>query len=411
MKTKTPKGFVSYSHKDKKMCDEFLEQIKCLERIYNIEHWYDGMIPAGGDIDDEIKLQLGQSDFVFLLVSPAYISSYYCYEKELKEALERHEKGCCKVIPVIIRKYPPGEYLFSNLKFVPTDGRAVGNFKSHNDGFVDAITGIKNILNEKPSHSQNNKSHQSKSSSKNNGAPKTQVTANNQAEIKHRIIKNGKPTNVALDRCVFEGIISYGESLPRFVHEMNTLLKESLERVKKDSQKASTRSRRYSIDVEDFIFQTCGYVQKLCGEYDNTCIHVRKKENHFYYDYTELGYSKNDLSIAPIVAENGMIECSKKNNMPVIKNLNNSLHKNSHPSEKIKRNYITFAFNNISKLFDIDLSMCISIIGTNASNEIFVAMSVMRFDLLIERYLIQYFERCKKIDTNYDEKTIMKLEV
>lgn len=413
MKTEQLQCFVSYSHKDKKMCDEFLEHIKCLERIYDIKHWYDGMIPPGGNIDDEIKNQLDCSDVVFLLVSSSYINSYYCYEKELKDALMRQDKGMCKVIPVIIKKYASGQYLFSHLRFVPTDGRPVTTFKSHNDGFVDAVTGIMRLLEdaEKP-HNESYKKLKSKSTQTSKGKRKVNASSKDKLEIRYKIIKNEKISNVKLTKDVFESIVTYGNNLPKFVNDMDVLSRESYERFKKDSQKPlATRNSRYSINAEDFMIQMCGYIQRLFVGYDNTCIHIRKRENDFYCDYVELGYSKNDLSTGPIIAKHGMIECSINNNMPVIKSLNGLLHKKSHPDEKIRRNYITFAFNGISKLFGVDLSMCVSVVGANISNEMFVAMSIMRFDLLIEKYLIQYIEHCKKIDAKYDVDSILKLEV
>lgn len=395
MNTKRLKCFVSYSHKDIKMFGEFSEHIKCLERIYDIDYWYDGKIVPGENIDDSIKSQLNSADIIFLLVSPSYISSYYCYEKELKDALQRHLEGKCKVVPVIIKKYTQGEYIFSDLKFVPTDGRAVTSFKSHNDGFVDAVTGITKLLEDVDSTSIKNQPTYGKSISKNDGK-------NSKSIVRYKIIRKERIANVILSKNIFDSIVSYGQSLSKFVNDMNTLSKESFEFFKKDSQKPiSMRAARYSIDLEDYMIQMCGYIQCLFIGYDNTCIHIRKRKDDLYFDYIEVGYSKNDISTEPIAAEKGMIECSKRNNMPVVKSLNASLHKETHPNERIKRDYITFAFNSISKNYNVDLSMCISIVGLNPSNEILIAMSIMRFDLLIEKYIIQYIEYCKNTDARY----------
>ena len=57
-----------------------------------------------------------------------------------------------------------------------------------------------------------------------------------------------------------------------------------------------------------------------------------------------------------------MIGCSKSLQMPIIKSLNLELHRMAHPNEKIKRDYITFTFNEISMLYNVDLSMCISVL-------------------------------------------------
>ncbi len=146
MKKDSIKCFISYSHKDKRMYKKFIENFNALSRLYNIESWHDGLIPAGGNIDVEILKNLSDSDIVFLLISQSYIASCYCFEKELKIAIERHKNNECIVIPVILTDFVRGEYPFSKLKYVPTDGKPVDKFKTQNDGFVDAFTEIKKLL-------------------------------------------------------------------------------------------------------------------------------------------------------------------------------------------------------------------------------------------------------------------------
>ena len=116
---------ISYSHKDIKMRDKFMKHFNCLSRFVDTDLWYDGKIPPGGIIDNEVKENINNSDVIFLLVSPDFITSHYCYEKELKMALKRHNRRECVIIPVIVRSFLQGDYLFSGLKFVPTDGKPV----------------------------------------------------------------------------------------------------------------------------------------------------------------------------------------------------------------------------------------------------------------------------------------------
>jgi internalin A len=62
---------------------------------------------------------------VLLLVSPDFIASDYCYDKEMRRALERHEEGSARVVPIIIRDvdWQPAE--FAKLQALPKDGKAV----------------------------------------------------------------------------------------------------------------------------------------------------------------------------------------------------------------------------------------------------------------------------------------------
>ena len=140
------KCFISYSHKDIDMRDKFLMHFKCLSRFVDTDVWYDGKIPAGGQISKEVFEKLKTADVVFLLITPDYIASEWCYTKEMGCAIERNKNGECMVIPVMIKKIISETFPFSDLKIVPTDKKAVASFRSHDDGFVDAFNLIKTAL-------------------------------------------------------------------------------------------------------------------------------------------------------------------------------------------------------------------------------------------------------------------------
>ena len=60
-------------------------------------------IGPGDEFDLEISNQLESADIVLLLVSSDFLHSDYCYDIEMKRALERHAEGSARVIPVILR--------------------------------------------------------------------------------------------------------------------------------------------------------------------------------------------------------------------------------------------------------------------------------------------------------------------
>ena len=141
------KAFVSYSHKDKRYFDEFKTHLKGLERIYEITNWYDGKINAGEKIDDSIIKNLYDSDVIFLLISPYYIESYYCFETELKRALLRCSEGECVIIPILIKKTANiDQFEFSKYKMLPTDATPVSSFRSISDGFSQVIKDVFSLL-------------------------------------------------------------------------------------------------------------------------------------------------------------------------------------------------------------------------------------------------------------------------
>ena len=65
---KAKKCFISYSHKDKKMCEKFITHFHSISRLVDVEEWYDGEILPGKNIDGEISNKLEQADVIFLLL-------------------------------------------------------------------------------------------------------------------------------------------------------------------------------------------------------------------------------------------------------------------------------------------------------------------------------------------------------
>lgn len=90
--------FCSYSHEDEKLKKRLEQHLSPLVRQEIIEVWSDLRIDPGAAWENEIGRNLDSADMVLLLVSPSFVSSPYCWGKELGRALARHEKGECLVV-------------------------------------------------------------------------------------------------------------------------------------------------------------------------------------------------------------------------------------------------------------------------------------------------------------------------
>ena len=55
------------------------------------------------DWEREIDIQLNTANLILLLISPPFIASEYCYTVEMQRALERHQSGTARVIPILLR--------------------------------------------------------------------------------------------------------------------------------------------------------------------------------------------------------------------------------------------------------------------------------------------------------------------
>jgi len=135
--------FFSYSHKDEELRDELEIHLAALKRQGVIETWHDRRIIAGEATDHTISQHLEEADIVLLLISPYFIASDYCYDIEMKRALERNNAGTSKVIPVILHPCDWHRLPFGDLLASPKDGKPISKFPNQHDAFLDVTNAIR----------------------------------------------------------------------------------------------------------------------------------------------------------------------------------------------------------------------------------------------------------------------------
>ncbi len=83
--------------------DELAKHLKLLERTGLIRNWHDRKIGAGEPWKEAIDRNLAEADVILLLISADFLASDYCFDIEMKTALDRHATGEALVVPVILR--------------------------------------------------------------------------------------------------------------------------------------------------------------------------------------------------------------------------------------------------------------------------------------------------------------------
>ena len=140
------KVFYSYAHKDEQLRNEMETHLKILEHQGLISPWHDRLIRPGDEWAKEIDVNLKIADIILLLVSADFIASKYCYSVEMKLALERHEAGEARVIPVIIRDVNWKGAPFAKLQSLPKDGKAVTRWSDRDAAWRDVSEGIERAV-------------------------------------------------------------------------------------------------------------------------------------------------------------------------------------------------------------------------------------------------------------------------
>ena len=139
--------FFSYAHEDEGLRDDLAKQLKLLERQGVISAWHDRQIVAGSEWGSAIDTHLDSAQVILLLISPDFLNSDYCWDIEVKRAMERHEAGEARVIPVILR---PVDYWqeasFGKLQALPTNAKPVTKWENQDEAFADVGRGIREAV-------------------------------------------------------------------------------------------------------------------------------------------------------------------------------------------------------------------------------------------------------------------------
>jgi hypothetical protein len=140
------KVFISYSHKDEALKDELYIHLANLTRQQKIKPWQDRAIEAGMEWDAAIKANLESSGVILLLITPRFIASEYCFDKEMQRAMERHEAGTARVIPIIMKPCDWQDTPFSKLQVLPKDAKPVTSWDDQDEALLDVIKGIRRAV-------------------------------------------------------------------------------------------------------------------------------------------------------------------------------------------------------------------------------------------------------------------------
>ncbi len=138
--------FLSYAHEDEAMKIQLDRNLIMLKRSDKINVWQDRQILAGMEWDDAIAKELASADIILLLISVDFNNSQYIWDKELKIAMERHEKNEARVIPVILRTCDWGDMPYAKLQALPTGAKPISSFADKDEAYTDVAKSIRMVV-------------------------------------------------------------------------------------------------------------------------------------------------------------------------------------------------------------------------------------------------------------------------
>ncbi|MGP1373670.1 MAG: toll/interleukin-1 receptor domain-containing protein [Almyronema sp.] len=138
--------FFSYSHRDEDLRDEMAKHLSILQRQGIIAAWYDRDIEVGAEWAADIDAHLNSAQVILLLISPDFIASDYCFDLEMKRAMDRHAAGEAYVVPVILRPVDWSGAAFSKLQALPKNAKPVTTWANRDQAFENVARGIRQLV-------------------------------------------------------------------------------------------------------------------------------------------------------------------------------------------------------------------------------------------------------------------------
>jgi hypothetical protein len=138
--------FASYAPQDTTLEQELKEHLRPLQREGLIELWPDRDMSAATGWEQERNKHLQTAQIILLLVSIDYLNSDYCSGVEMKQALERHQRGEVRLIPILLRPCSWDRSPISRLQVLPSNGKPVTVWSHREEAWLDVVRALSRVV-------------------------------------------------------------------------------------------------------------------------------------------------------------------------------------------------------------------------------------------------------------------------
>ena len=142
------KIFCLYCHKDEAMHAELETHLSSLHLQKTITSWHDRNISVRADWEQKIDQDLNTAQIRPLLISADFLASDYCNSQDITQALERHQDGEARVIPIIVRPVLWDGTPFSKLQVLPKDGMPIQSkhWFNRDEAWLNVVEGLHAVI-------------------------------------------------------------------------------------------------------------------------------------------------------------------------------------------------------------------------------------------------------------------------
>jgi DNA polymerase III delta prime subunit len=138
--------FFSYVQADQALRELLVTHLSQLKRDGQIEEWSDQQILPGSDRSQEIDQAIRRSCIILFLISADFLASDAHYQIEMQHALERHQRGEARVIPIIVRPCDWQHSPFAHLQCLPRNNKPITSWDNQDEAFAAVVKALREII-------------------------------------------------------------------------------------------------------------------------------------------------------------------------------------------------------------------------------------------------------------------------
>ena len=90
--------------------------------------------------------ELQKANIILLLISVDFNASDFIWDKELAEAMKRHEAGSAYVVPIILRNCKWTSMPYAKLQALPRNAKPISEYVDKDAAFTEVATGIERLV-------------------------------------------------------------------------------------------------------------------------------------------------------------------------------------------------------------------------------------------------------------------------
>jgi hypothetical protein len=133
---------------DRRLLKELEKHLSGLKREGLITAWYADKLSAGSP-KEQAKAALEEADLILPLISTDYMDSDYHYDEELQRALQRHQAGTARVIPIRLRSAESFAHSpLGALVPLPRNGPPINEYRNRDKIWTEVACEIRTVVQE-----------------------------------------------------------------------------------------------------------------------------------------------------------------------------------------------------------------------------------------------------------------------